>query len=179
VIRELENQLQDRDVIVDYIDQKEEDEEESENDRVEAIGKFTPKKNTPTKSYIDISGQLCDVLGQFIADIHLRGINLRYLMIMYQSVVLESTKVLLGTEMVVRCMKNQLREKWRSLKTGSETAYVDTTIQFINHVLLCKLGYLQEVLSRTATHRRIYHKSYIAFIMLALYTSHCTIKTPK
>lgn len=53
-------------------------------------------------------------LSQFIADVHLHGINVRYLIQLLNSVQIQYNRQLIGTELVARTIKNLIRDQWRS-----------------------------------------------------------------
>jgi hypothetical protein len=56
---------------------------------------------------------LQEELSQLIADMHLHGINCRYLLLILRHVVVPYSRVLLITEVVARLCKNRIRAEWR------------------------------------------------------------------
>ena len=72
-----------------------------------------PKKGLDI-SYKELS--IREELPQLIVDMHLHGINVRYLLYLLGHVNSEKSKILIVTELVARSLKNFLRQKWRELK---------------------------------------------------------------
>ena len=68
---------------------------------------------------------LSEELPQLIVDMHLNGINMRYLLFLLGFVKLEKSKVLITTELVARSLKNFIRQKWRELKLCDLDEYYD------------------------------------------------------
>lgn len=56
---------------------------------------------------------LQEELSQLIADMHLHGINCRYLLLILRHVTVPYSRVLIITEVVARLCKNRIRAEWR------------------------------------------------------------------
>jgi len=62
---------------------------------------------------------------ELITALHLRGINVRYLMILFENIKEnEYYRRIIITEMVARTCKNILREKWRQLRRCDDDGYI-------------------------------------------------------
>lgn len=72
-------------------------------------------------------------LPQLIADLHLRGINVRYLMILFKHLPSSPHfQNLVATEMVARTAKHELQKKWRELKSFNDEDYRLVALHYFN-----------------------------------------------
>lgn len=67
---------------------------------------------------------LVDECSQLIADLHLRGINVRYLLHIYERLSDENARLLVLTEAVARVVKHRVEERFRRVKTIHEKDYI-------------------------------------------------------
>jgi hypothetical protein len=74
-------------------------------------------------------------LAQIVSDMHLRGINTRYLGYLYNLLkVNEEMKVLVLTEAVARVLKHEMEERWRNMNSLNDEDYTLALMEFINFV---------------------------------------------
>ena len=96
--------------------------------------------------WMDSESSLYDDMTQLVADMHLRGINIRYLMLLHEHAQNAGFKRLLLNEMVVRCTKNEVRRIWRSLHCSDPTPYIAAACEFFNVVFKLSATYVNESL---------------------------------
>jgi hypothetical protein len=78
--------------------------------------------------------ELEEELSQLISDMHLRGINVRYLLLLYKNLNENYNKILVLIELVARVVKKHVEEKWRDLKSDKADDYQKVILDFLNLV---------------------------------------------
>jgi hypothetical protein len=72
-------------------------------------------------------------LSQLIADLHVQGINVRYLMILFKHVqASQHLQSLIVTEMVARVAKDELRRIWRAVHAFDDSEYKLQALNYFN-----------------------------------------------
>lgn len=75
-----------------------------------------------------------DEVAQLIAEMHLRGINVRYLAHIHERLTHDLAKRLVLTEAIARTIKHEIEECWRHEEGADQAPFVQVLVQ---HYALC------------------------------------------
>lgn len=79
-------------------------------------------------------GALSAELPNLVAEAHLRGINVRYLLLVYSHARNTKSRRLLATEVAARLVCRVVNEKWRAVRSSDDGKYVDVFVQLCNRL---------------------------------------------
>lgn len=101
-----------------------------------------PHEDEYEYSYVPLSHSLAsyshtrpppvDELSQMIAEMHLRGINVRYLLQIYSHLTNEKVRQFVLTEALARTVKHEIEGLWRSITSIDDTEYGRVLVQYLN-----------------------------------------------
>ena len=113
-----------------------------ENSVVQFSKYFDKRSNSFSDSSLDHShsfilqedNELQEELSQLISDMHLRGINVRYLLLLYKNLAENYNKTLVLIEIVARVVKKHVEQNWRELKSEKVDDYQKVVVDIFNLV---------------------------------------------
>lgn len=77
-------------------------------------------------------GSLSAELPHLVAEAHLRGVNVRYLLAVYAAARNTRARRLLATEVAARLVCRVVGERWRALRSSDDARYTDALIDLLN-----------------------------------------------
>lgn len=80
------------------------------------------------------SDQRVEELPELVAELHLNGINIRYLLLIYYRLRNATIKKIVLTEATARIIKHLLEHKWRKLQSPEEGPYLTETREFFQYI---------------------------------------------
>lgn len=113
-----------------YLDQRYTDGHHDATDKTSGVDRTLFEEDSPTQALERNPHRKLEELSQLVAEMHLRGINVRYALAIHSLLTTSLISRLILTEVVARSAKHLIDDMWRGLDTVNEEVYRKETANF-------------------------------------------------